>query len=160
MLYIRTIQSNDDPELKQLVQKSLQTYHLDIPGTAYFDPELDHLSLYYGAKVRRQYFVATNEQQAVLGGTGIAEYDLQTQTAELQKLYLTPSAQGQHLSYQLLDAAIQFAKQARYHRVYLETHHNLKTAIHVYQKYGFLELSEPLKRGEYSAMDCFFAIDI
>lgn len=160
MIYIRPIKSSDDLSLKHLVQESLQTYHLDIPGTAYYDPELEKLSQYYATSTYRQYFVVSNEQQEVLGGTGIAEYDSQSQTAELQKLYLKPSAQGHHLSYELLDTAIRFAKQAGYQQVYLETHHNLKTAIHIYQKYGFLELSRPLNKGEHSAMDRFFVLSI
>ncbi|WP_156647202.1 GNAT family N-acetyltransferase, partial [Lentilactobacillus hilgardii] len=76
------------------------------------------------------------------------------------KLYLTENARGKHLSYKLLDAAINFAKHAGYKEVYLETHHNLKTAIHLYRKYGFSELGHPLNHGEHSAMDRFFIMEI
>ena len=75
MITIRPIQKNDDPYLKQLIQELLKSYQLDIPGTAYFDPELAHLSDFYQASKARQYFVALNDQQEVVGGAGIATYD-------------------------------------------------------------------------------------
>lgn len=160
MTKIRPIQSSDDSYLAHIVQQSLKAYGLDIPGTAYFDPELSNLSQYYQSSPSRQYFVALSNDGHVLGGDGIAEYDSKNKIAELQKLYLVKDARGNHLSYKLLDAAIKFAKHAGYHAVYLETHHNLKVAIHVYQKYGFSELGHPLNNGEHSAMDRFFMINL
>ncbi len=158
MIQIKPIQSSDNLALSQIIRESLETNDLAIPGTAYFDPELTDLTSYYQASPNRQYFVAKSAQGVIWGGTGIAEYDLANKVAELQKLYLVPAAQGHHLSYQLLDAAVAFAKQAGYQQIYLETHHNLKAAIHTYQQYGFSELSQPLNNGEHSAMDRFFAL--
>ncbi|MCM6764842.1 GNAT family N-acetyltransferase [Weissella paramesenteroides] len=160
MITIRPIQKSDDPYLKKLVQNSLKAYQLDIPGTAYFDPELAHLSDFYRLKAGRQYFVAINNFQEVVGGAGIAEYDVQNKVAELQKLYIDKKAQGHHLSYQLLDQALRFAKEFGYQQVYLETHHNLETAIHVYKTYGFTELTKPLKEAEHSEMDHFFVMSV
>ncbi|MCT3400660.1 GNAT family N-acetyltransferase [Lentilactobacillus hilgardii] len=160
MTQIRPIESRDNSALAHIVQHSLKAYQLDIPGTAYFDPELSNLSQYYQSSPKRQYFVASTENGDILGGNGIAEYDAKNRIAELQKLYLTENARGKHLSYKLLDAAINFAKHAGYKEVYLETHHNLKTAIHLYQKYGFSELGHPLNNGEHSAMDRFFVMAI
>lgn len=160
MITIRPIQKNDDPYLKQLIQGLLKSYQLDIPGTAYFDPELAHLSDFYQASNTRQYFVAINDQQEVVGGAGIETYDAQNKVAELQKLYVAEKAQGHHLSYQLLDKAMQFAKEAGYQQVYLETHHKLESALHIYRAYGFTELSAPLKKAEHSEMDYFFVLSV
>lgn len=160
MTEIRTISKTDDAALAKIIRHSLKSFDLDIPGTAYFDAELDHLSSYYDASPKRQYFVALTDSGEVLGGDGIAEYDPEHGVAELQKLYLAKKAQGHHLSYKLLDAAVDFAKQAGYKTVYLETHHNLKTAVHLYQRYGFTNLGHPLNNGEHSSMDLFFALNI
>ncbi|GAF41184.1 GNAT family acetyltransferase [Agrilactobacillus composti DSM 18527 = JCM 14202] len=160
MIQIQPIQNSDNVALTHIVRQALKAYQLDIPGTAYFDPELSDLSSFYQASSKRQYFVAKSDNGVLLGGNGIAEYDMTNQVAELQKLYLIQSARGHHLSYQLLDAAISFAKGAGYKKVYLETHHNLKAAIHTYHKYGFTELDHPLNKGTHSAMDRFFVISI
>ncbi|WP_413628231.1 GNAT family N-acetyltransferase [Fructilactobacillus vespulae] len=160
MTKLRPINSNDNLALKKIIQDALKSYNLDIAGTAYFDPELDYLNEFYDAKPNRQYFVAVDEANHVYGGAGIAEYDLENHVAELQKLYLSPAARGQGLSYQLLDKARDFAKQAGFKKLYLETHHNLAPAIHVYEKYGFQEIARPLKAAQHSTMDKFFILDL
>ena len=154
---IRQIQPKDDPQLATIIRHLLKSFGLDKPGTAYFDPELDHLSDYYAQSKKREYFVLVDDNDRVLGGNGIAEYDRQNGVAELQKLYISESAQGNHMSFKLIDAALEFAKQAGYREVYLETHHDLAAAVHLYQRYGFRKLDGPLGGGEHSEMDIFFA---
>lgn len=160
MVRIRPIKPADDAPLATIIKTSLKSYGLDIPGTAYFDKELDHLSDFYDKSAQREYFVAVNEVDTVLGGAGIAEFDVANQVAELQKLYLTEGARGQHLSYRLLDTAVGFAKGAGYKTIYLETHHSLVEAIHLYQDYGFSDLGHPLNNGEHSSMDKFFVLNL
>lgn len=160
MVKIRPIEGQDDAPLAQIIRTILKSYGLDIPGTAYFDKELDHLSSFYAKKPNREYFVAVDDTGTVLGGNGIAEFDSVNKVAELQKLYLTDSARGQHLSYRLLDTAVGFAKGVGYQTVYLETHHSLKEAVHFYQEYGFQDLGHPLNQGEHSSMDKFFVLHI
>ena len=160
MVKIRPIEAGDDPRMATIIRASLKSYGLDIPGTAYFDKELDHLSSFYDKKDNREYFVAVDKYNDVLGGNGIAEFDPVNNIAELQKLYITESARGQHLSYRLLDTAMGFAKGAGYKTIYLETHHSLVEAVHLYQSYGFTDLGHPLNNGEHSSMDKFFVLNI
>ncbi|EAC9481301.1 GNAT family N-acetyltransferase, partial [Listeria monocytogenes] len=99
----RSIQSQDDAPLAAIIRKSLTDHQLAVPGTAYFDPELDHLSEFYAADpASRHYFVVTDESGTLLGGGGLAAYDSEGQIAELQKFYLSDAAKGQRLSYPLL----------------------------------------------------------
>ncbi|WEV54458.1 GNAT family N-acetyltransferase [Leuconostocaceae bacterium ESL0723] len=160
MTKIREIQASDNAALKDIIQSSLKAYGLDIEGTAYFDPELAHLSDYYGAEDYRDYFVAVSDAGEVYGGAGFAEYDLKNKVAELQKLYLSESARGQGLSYKLIDQVVAGAKAAGYQQLYLETQHKLASAVHVYQKYGFQELDAPIHEAQHSAMDKFFILDL
>lgn len=51
MIKIREIQEKDNSALAKLIRESLKANQLDIPGTAYFDAELDNLSAYYKAVV-------------------------------------------------------------------------------------------------------------
>ncbi|CAK8053953.1 GNAT family N-acetyltransferase [Eupransor demetentiae] len=160
MVAIRTIQASDNAKMKTIIQSSLMANDLAIKGTAYFDPQLDYLSKYYDAEKYRHYFVAVDDSGELLGGAGVGEYDLDKKIAEFQKLYLSPNARGKGLSYQLLDKTVEFAQKEGYEQLYLETHHNLAPAIHIYEKYGFKALERPIKAGEHSAMDKFYILDL
>lgn len=155
-MYIRPIKQSDDPFLAQIIRDTLSQYQLDIPGTAYFDPELDHLSEFYQADDRRAYFVLTDETDTPLGGIGLAEYDRDKEIAELQKLYISKEARGQKAGYQLIEKVLRFSEEQHYQAVYLETHHRLDAALHLYTAYGFKELSQPLRQTQHNAMDRFF----
>ena len=152
---IRRLTAADDDQMAAIVRNSLSTVGLAIPGTAYFDPELAHLSRYYSADERRTYFVAVQGQR-VLGGAGITQYSDTPQIAELQKVYVDEIARGHGLSKQLVAAALAFAQQANYDCVYLETHHTLTAAMHVYREFGFNPLLQPLGAAVHNAMDSFW----
>ena len=93
-ILIRPIRPEDDAPLSRIIRSNLEQFHLNIPGTAYFDPELDHLSRYYrAAPDRRAYFVAVDEAGRVLGGVGLAEFSGFSHCAELQKLYWAGAGQ-------------------------------------------------------------------
>ncbi|MFD1485418.1 GNAT family N-acetyltransferase [Lacticaseibacillus baoqingensis] len=155
---IRPITSQDDAAVAALVRSCLQAAKLDQPGTAYFDPQLDHLSEFYAANPGRAYFVLVDAANQVIGGCGIGEY--QGPVAELQKLYIAPSARGQGASHQLMQTCEDFAKQAGYTQVYLETHHNLGVAITLYAHSGYRQLPKPLHAGPHTTMDYFFIKDL
>ena len=89
---IRPITAADDPFIAKIIRTNFEQYHLTIPGTAYFDPELDHLRAFYSAKPDRGYFVAVGENGTVLGCCGFAETAVFDRCAELQKLYLSDAA--------------------------------------------------------------------
>ncbi len=141
---IRPICPQDDPQIARIVRANLEAYHLDIPGTAYFDPELESLSRYYGAKPDlRAYFVAADTAGNVVGGVGIAEFSGLAQCAELQKLYLCDEAKGHGLGKRLMQTARDYARKIGYKALYLETHTNLLTAIALYEKLGFEQIEKP-----------------
>lgn len=68
MLNYRKINVADDETIARIIRHNLEKLHLDIPGTAYFDPELNHLSTYYNAAPdKRTYFIALDEANQVAG---------------------------------------------------------------------------------------------
>lgn len=141
---IRPITSGDDAVIAKIIRQNLKAYHLDIPGTAYFDPELDCLSAFYGVfPHKRGYFVAENRNGAVIGGVGVAEFPGLDNCAELQKLYLSDCAKGKGLGRRLMETAERFAREAGYRGLYLETHTNLQTAIGMYEHLGFRQIDRP-----------------
>lgn len=133
-----------DPELADLIRCNLKKHHLDIPGTVYFDDNLNHLSDFYLADPeRRFYYVAIDDSGKLVGGIGMAEFEFFDSCCELQKLYLADEVKGAGFSYKLISLIEEKAKELGYKRMYLETHDNLAAAIHVYEKSGFKEIKKP-----------------
>ena len=154
-IVLRRITAADDGAIAAVVRASLKSYGLDIPGTAYFDPELDHLSAYYcAAPGMRAYFIAELDG-VVLGGAGLAEFTGIAGCAELQKLYLAEASRGMGLGWRLMQAVEEEARRLGYDKLYLETHSALKAAIGLYERMGFAKIDRPacVKHG---TMDCFY----
>ena len=144
MLHYRKIAPADDARIAQIIRANLEKFHLNLPGTAYFDPELDHLSTYYASRpASRAYFVALDENGQVMGGAGAAEFTGLPDCAELQKFYLDDAAKGQGCGRALVQAVEDWAKAAGYKTLYLETHTNLSAAMHLYEKMGFQCIEKP-----------------
>lgn len=56
MLNYRKIEPADNKALAELIRANLEYFHLDIPNTVYFDPELDHLSDFYNAISEKAFY--------------------------------------------------------------------------------------------------------
>ena len=141
---IRSITSLDDWKIAKIIRDNLEVFHLDIPGTAYFDPELNCLSKFYNISPdKRAYFVATYDDGTVIGGIGIAEFTGFDNCAEIQKLYLSNEAKGKGIGKMLIQVAEDFARSVGYNTLYLETHTNLKTAMRLYENWGFQQIDKP-----------------
>ena len=157
-MVIRPIETRDDAAICELVRSSLAAVGLDIPGTAYFDPQLDHLSQYYADRDDAAYWVA-DEQGTVVGGAGIGPVHGAPQICELQKLYVNANDRRHGYGGKLLDVALDFAAQ-HYRQCYLETHTTLDAALSLYAGRGFLLMDRPLPGGEHSAMNRWMIRDL
>ena len=145
-----------DTALAELIRNILKAHSLDIPGTVYFDEGLDHLSTFYGEHPeKRAYFIMLDAAGQLIGGIGLAEFELFDNCAELQKLYLAESARGQRLGYQMISMVEEEARRLGYSRMYLETHNNLPAAIHIYEKAGYEEIERP-KNVVHTTMNRFY----
>lgn len=153
-MLIREIQMKDNQGIKNIIQNSLESLGLAIPGSAYFDPQLSHLHQYYSSLPHANYWIVEHAGE-VMGGVGIAPFNEQAKICELQKLYLSPQAQGLGLANQLMETALAFAQQ-HYHHCYLETMHELAAACRLYEKFDFISLPAPLEGSEHSAMDAWY----
>ncbi|MBY0028756.1 GNAT family N-acetyltransferase [Priestia aryabhattai] len=153
-MIIREIKIEDNKKIKEIIQYSLKSLGLNIPGTAYFDPPLNKLYQYYNNLNYAKYWVLEIDQE-VVGGIGIAPFNEQNKVCELQKLYLSPKAQGLGLATKLMETALLFASK-HYNKCYLETQHELNAACKLYKKFGFKLLLKPLPGSEHSAMDAWY----
>ena len=147
---VREIEPRDNEALYQLIRETLEDYALNIPGTAYFDPELNALSYHYENEEKGRYFVLVDKQEQVIGGAGIAP--LAGKTCELQKLYLDQNYRGKGLSRLLMEKVFDYARQ-HYEEMYLETHSGLKEAYELYLKLGFKNLAAPHASNPHMTMD-------
>lgn len=140
----RKLLPRDNTRMAKLIRYNLKAYGLDIPGTVYFDEIIYHLTDFYDEKPEcRAYFVLVDESDEVVGGIGLAEFPDIDGCAELQKLYLADEVKGHGLGYFLIDLLEKEALRMGYDKMYLETHTNLQTAIHVYEKAGYEEIPRP-----------------
>lgn len=169
-MLIREIQQKDDKALFKLIRLCLEDAKLNIPGTAYFDESIKHMSEYYLNHQGRKYYVIVDQNDNLLGGCGFAEFGTYTKDlsklgndisiAELQKLYIDKNVRGQGFSYKLVELIEAESAKAGYKKLYLETHHNLPIAIELYKKMNYTLLKTPLEGSLHSTMDYFFIKDL
>ena len=156
MLQYRKITPADDAGIAKIIRFNLEKFHLDLPGTVYFDPELDHLSGFYNSQpAKRAYFIALGENGQIIGGAGFAEFDGIGNCAELQKLYLNDAAKGKGYGKDLVQLVENAARSAGYKNLYLETHTNLSVALKLYEKMGFQQIEKP-HLTQHSTMNRFY----
>lgn len=150
------IMKDDDAAIAAIIRANLERYHLNIPGTAYFDPELDHLSRYYNSgSEARTYFILTEESGRVIGGAGMEKFPGVDRCAEVQKLYVAEGWKGRGYGKLLMKTIEEYARAAGFCRLYLETHSNLEVAMRMYEKYGFHLIGRP-ESVVHSTMDRFY----
>lgn len=153
-MQIRKLTEKDNQAVKKIIQSSLEELNLNLPGTAYYDPQLEDLAAFYDASPSRAYWVAESDGE-ILGGCGIAEFDDKQRICELQKLYLKPQARGRGLSKTLMTQALNFAS-GHYDSCYLETMQQMQAANALYQSFDFQLLDAPLEGSEHVLMDCWY----
>ena len=156
-MIIRPIEPADDTAIAAIIRTCLEAYHLDIPGTAYFDPELDHLSSFYAADPKHRAYLVLEDADAerVLGGAGVAEFTGLDACCELQKIYLVKHERGRGFGQMLLDAAETRARELGYRCIYLETHSSLREAIRLYERAGYQRIDQPVPT-VHTTMDRFY----
>src|SRR5699024_3500327 len=110
-MIIREIEEKDNQKMVQIIKRTMQWSGLDIPGTAYFDPQLSHLAEFYKNEPNAKYWVAVDEEGHVVGGVGIGPFGQENDVGELQKLYVIPEAQGKGLAKKLMEVALDFVRE-------------------------------------------------
>lgn len=157
-LEIRPITPQDDAQVAAIVRFDLEEADCAIPGTAYYDPQLDHLSAFYAHENNAAYWVLSDAKGKVYGGAGIAPFA--SGIAELQKFYILPEGRGHGDGQRLIDQALTYAQERGYHQVYLETFKSLLAANHLYKKNGFAPLDQARPETEHSACDAWWIKDL
>ena len=118
-----------------------------------YDSELENLDIKYGLPKGRLY-LATVEGE-VAGCIALKYVD--EKTCELKRLYVKPEFRGNKIAEALVDQIIDDAKKIGYKKIQLDTLPFLKSAIHLYERYGFYEIlpynNSPMKKSLYYRLD-------
>lgn len=142
-IQIRAIEPKDNPVIAELIRAIFREYKIDKPGTVYTDPTTDALYELF-EKDGSTYWLA-EENGIILGGCGIYPTDgLPDGCVELVKFYVSAAARGKGVGKLLMQKSIESAQHFGYNEVYLESFPELNTAIGMYEKAGFKNLTRPL----------------
>ena len=128
---IRRIEKKDDKKIEAVIRTCLIEFGANHEGTAWADPDLDKFSqVYSGDKVA--YWVVEDDQGNIVGGVGIGDLVGEPGTCELQKMYLLPEVRGAGIAQELMEIALDFAKD-HYKACYIETKSNMTAAHRLYE---------------------------
>lgn len=149
-MLIREIQIYDNAQIEKVIKDTFIEVGLPLKGTAYEDVETSNMFESYQNK-NEIYFVIEIDG-VVQGGAGIKHLkDFESDVCELQKMYFSSKIRGFGYGKLMFEKCLQAAKDLGYKKCYLESASILKTAIHIYEKYGFKHLERPLgNTGHYS----------
>jgi putative acetyltransferase len=140
---IRPIAPGDNPFIATIIRDTLVEFGANHPGTVYYDPTTDALYELFQQE-QSAYFIAEINDK-IVGGGGIFPTDgLPAGTCELVKMYLLPEARGHGLGSRMIQLCIDTAKEKGFHNIYLETMTELKPALKVYERMGFVYLDGPM----------------
>lgn len=149
---LRENEEEDDPLLAAIIRHSLEEFNANKPGTVYFDKSTDHLSTIF--KTERSKYLVLEINNKIAGGGGIyPTQGLPPDTCELVKMYLSPQYRGKGYGKMILERCVQVARKYGYQKMYLETLHELTSAIPLYQKMGFTFLEKPMGKSGHSGCD-------
>lgn len=154
----RPIQESDDPQVKEIILKSLEEYGANREGFAAKDPELDSLSQFY-KNIDGVYFVVEDNKR-VLGGAGIAPLKGDSKVWELQKMYLDSDSRGRGLGKLLMTKCIDEARKRKILSLYIETLDSMKEANALYLKFGFVQIEKPLGNTGHFGCDRYYLLEM
>jgi ribosomal protein S18 acetylase RimI-like enzyme len=94
------------------------------------------------------FFAKQNDQ---IVGT-VALMKMEETIFELSKMAVSPKLRGQKIGQQLLQHCLDFSKAQKFEKLVLYSNRKLHNALHIYEKYGFVEIpiepNNPYDRGD------------
>ncbi len=141
---VREIQPKDNPFIAEIIRNSLEEYGEAQEGTVYTDPETDCLYEVF-AKVPNSIYYIAEYNNEIIGGSGVyPTKNLPHGYAEFVKIYLKKTYRGKGWGQVLMQKCIDYALKQGYAHLYLESFPSLKEAIQLYEKFGFVKITNRL----------------
>jgi len=139
----RNIKPEDNKILASIIRSSIEALSLPTAGTAHSDPTTDDLFLLF-TKENSGYIVLEIDGK-VMGGCGVYPSNgLPNQHAELVRFFLDEQVRGKGFGKILMQKCEELAKQFGYTHLYLESFPDMEAAVHLYEKFNYQRLQNPL----------------
>ena len=150
---IREIKPEDNLRICNVIRDVFVELKLPLVGTAFQDDETECMYQSY-QNSREKYFVIESNG-FIYGGGGIKPLkNGDDNVCELQKMYFSKSIRGKGLGKEMLLKCLNFAVESNFKICYLETITQLKSAIILYDKFGFKKIDGPMGN------TCHFSCDV
>lgn len=118
-----------------------------------YEEELQQLNIKYGQPDGRLYIVYSGEKLA--GCIGLKKMD--ELSCEMKRLYVRPEFRGLHIGKYLIQHIIDDAREIGYKHMFLDTFPFLRSAIQIYERFGFNEVEKyndsPMDSAIYMKLD-------
>ena len=131
----------DRKEIETLIFGILNEHGLE-PSPESTDADLADLEGFYSDG--DGFFDVVVDNSGKIVGT-VAIHRTENDLCELRKMYLAKEVRGIGLGRDLIDHAIERAREMGFNLMWLETAHSLKTARRLYESYGFRVFEPPHK---------------
>lgn len=142
-IIIRKIQKSDNQSLAKIIRSCFHDFNVATAGTVYEDPTTDQLYELFSLE-NATLFVAEIDGE-IAGCCGIYPTEgLPENCAELVKFYINKDYRGRGIGKMLMEKSIDFAKNAGFKSIYIESLPEFSTAVSIYEKQGFTYLDQPL----------------
>jgi GNAT superfamily N-acetyltransferase len=135
-LQIREAAAGDEIAIQQVVFTVLAEYGLK-PDPEQTDTDLRDITASYHAR-GGCFLVVLSPTNRIVGCGGL--YPLDSEEAEIRKMYLLAEARGHGNGRRILDELIARAQARGFKRIVLETASVLKEALALYARYGFVPM--------------------
>jgi len=153
---LRLLTPADNRPVAEIIRRVMTEFGCTAEGFAIHDPELDNLFEAYD-HARSRYFVVEVDGK-VVGGGGVAPLRGTYQNiCELQKFYMLPQHRGKGYGRALLNSCLEFAREQKFQRCYLETVGQMQAADSLYRKAGFEPIQMPLGNTGHHGCDRWYA---
>jgi len=150
---IREIKPEDNLQICNVIRDVFVELKLPLVGTAFQDDETECMYQSY-QNSREKYFVIESNG-VIYGGGGIKPLkNGDDNVCELQKMYFSKSIRGKGLGKKMLLKCLNFATESNFKICYLETITQLKSAIILYDNFGFKKIDGPMGN------TCHFSCDV
>lgn len=156
---IKPVQPSDNEMLATIIRQCFHDFSAPTAGTVYEDPTTD--DLYSLFKHEKSVLWVAELSGEVVGCCGIfPSPGLPEGCVELVKFYMTASARGIGMGKALMLQSIQSAKELGYTKIYIESLPEFDIAVALYEKSGFVWLTEPLGESSHPGCNVWMEMDI
>ena len=156
---IRALEACDEAATDAVIRAVRREFGVTGEGFDADEPAATPLHSIYRAP--RSFYYVVDVAGRIEGGAGIAPYGgPDSDTCELQRMYLAPAARGAGYGRELLVRCLDDARARGYRRCYLETAGSLEAARQLYLSAGFRQIAEPLNHAVHPSCDAFYVLEL